>query len=470
MPATDSREAMSDEERNPALLDHSGRSEAADGDLPFVPESDAESAEDVGGGVQAVRCEDIGGVAGTGKTTLVKQRIAEDPKWGKLCATTGIAAVNLDAITLNSALGYFDTDSLKDSYLTGQLARRLHAIAIESRNLVIDEKSMLDAQQLDLIYRATQQANEYKDIKEPLGLILVGDFAQLPPVKAQWCFEAECWPQFQANSTHLTKIWRQDQHEFLDALNAARRGDGLTASSILSSVGVEWHTALDTDYDGTTLVPKNDQVDRFNQMRLDSHRGEKFVVSSRRWGTLRPEWSKSIPYNATFKLGCYVMLLANSGIDEDTGRFSYVNGDCGWIEAFDGSTLRIKLVRTGEVVPVSKLVRSVTVKEKPDRWEGDPVRREGYHPSEHRDGRGRYVVGQVSWYPIRLAYASTVHKSQGLSLDKLQVDIRNPFFAHPGMLYVALSRCRTLEGLRIVGQRERFVMHCNSDPRVAQWL
>src|SRR6202021_4261044 len=101
-----------------------------------------------------------------------RKRIDGDPTWGKLTATTGIASVNLDCATLNSTLRYFDTDSLRDNYLTGSLARTLHSIALEHRNLVIDEKSMLDAQQLDLIYRATQAANEYKDVKTPMGIIL----------------------------------------------------------------------------------------------------------------------------------------------------------------------------------------------------------------------------------------------------------------------------------------------------------
>jgi ATP-dependent exoDNAse (exonuclease V) alpha subunit len=82
----------------------------------------------------------------------------------------------------------------------------------------------------------------------------------------------------------------------------------------------------------------------------------------------------------------------------------------------------------------------------------------------------RYVEGQVEMWPVRLAYASTIHKSQGLSLDRAQVDIRDHFFASPAMAYVALSRCRTLAGLRIVGQRERFVKNCNVDVRVRPWL
>lgn len=436
-----------------------------DGSLPEDGQDIGQAmAEAVG---SPVRCEDIGGVAGTGKTTLVRQRIEADPTWGKLTATTGIASVNLDCTTLNSTLKFFDTDSLRDSYLQGNLTRHLHDIALEYRNLVIDEKSMLDADQLDMIYYATLQANEYKDVKMPLGIVLVGDFAQLPPVKARWCFEAECWPQFQANSTFLTHIWRQEQAEFLNALNAARRGNGMLAAQILSEVGVRWESALDTDYDGTTLVPKNDQVDRYNQLKLDAHRGAKFTISSRRWGHGRPEW-KQIPYNMTLKEGCYVMLLSNSGLNEN-GRFDWVNGDCGHIVLKAEDAIQIKLVRTQQVVTVPRLVRSVTLKAKPEGWTST-IREEGWYAGEHIDDRRRYVIGQVEYYPVRLAYASTVHKSQGLSLDKLQVDIRNSFFSHPGMLYVALSRCRTLEGLRIVGQRERFVMHCQADAKVQRWL
>jgi ATP-dependent DNA helicase PIF1 len=80
------------------------------------------------------------------------------------------------------------------------------------------------------------------------------------------------------------------------------------------------------------------------------------------------------------------------------------------------------------------------------------------------------VDGQLEMWPLRLAYASTVHKSQGLSLDKIQVDIRDGFFKQPAMLYTALSRCRTMEGLRVVGQRERYVSNCNIDERIRPWL
>ena len=105
--------------------------------------------------------------------------------------------------------------------------------------------------------------------QQPMGLTLVGDFAQLPSIKARWAFEATCWPEFAAHTTRLTKMWRQDQAEFLDALQAARMGDGARAASILSSCGVQWHTSLDISFDGTTIIPKNDACDRFNWIALE---------------------------------------------------------------------------------------------------------------------------------------------------------------------------------------------------------
>jgi len=467
----DSRAAA---DSSPALCDlpspagglAAGQAESAAGAL-------ADPADLTNDGFEAtVPCEDLSGVAGTGKTFLVRERIAADPEWGMLCATTGIAAVNLNTITLNSAIGYFDTPSLRDLYLTGRLANTLHGISKQHRNLVIDEKSMMDAEQLSLLYYAALQCNSFQDRRDsPFGLYLVGDFAQLPPVNAAWAFTADCWHRFAANSTKLTKIWRQEELSFLNALNAARAGDGDLAASILTDAGVEWHTALDIDYDGTTLVPKNDAVERYNRLKLSQLRSPLIHVQSRRWGRLRGEW-KMIPQRAEFKRSAYVMILANSPMNDDR-KFDYVNGDCGWIEEYADGVFRIRLARDGgRIVEVPRIVRSYSSKDKPAKWWGDDKgeRKNGYRPEDHRNKRGEYVSGQVEYYPLRLAYASTVFKSQGLSLDKIQVDYRNSFFGFPAMLYVALSRCRTLAGLRLVGSRDMFIHRCNSDPRVQEFL
>lgn len=145
------------------------------------------------------RCAFVTGAAGTGKTYQVRERIRNDPREGVLCATTGIAGVNLGTVTINSLLRYFDTESLINAFVSGRLVTRLARLATSARNLYVDEVSMMPAEQLDTLYQAVREANQRKSVlksKNPdgLGIVLVGDLCQLPPIKARWIFEADCWP------------------------------------------------------------------------------------------------------------------------------------------------------------------------------------------------------------------------------------------------------------------------------------
>ena len=330
---------------------------------------------------------------------------------------------------------------------------------------------MLPAPNLDMLYRACAEtgggsgSGSGAGRRAPLGIILVGDFCQLPPIKARWCFEADCWSRFAASTEKLTKVWRQADAGLLTALNLTRQGAGAAAARQLTMLGASWHTALDTEFDGTTIVPKNDQVDRYNLEALSRVRGLAFTVKSRRWGRERAEW-KLVPGKLELKVGAYVMLLANA--PDGSGGFLYVNGDCGHVVDADAEGVRVRLVRTGDKVRVPLLTRDVDRNDLPEG--ADKEKRPGWVPFPHRNLRGRWVEGQCQYYPLRLAYASTVHKTQSLTLDRVQVDYRHGFFKAPAMLYVALSRCRTLEGLRLVGQPEVFARHCNTDPAVREFL
>lgn len=437
--------------------------------IPAVDETTEDVREDV-----PVPVSFSTGRAGTGKTFALLKESQEEGSGIQLCATTGIAAVNLGATTLNAVLRYFDTNSLRDAYLNGALTRTLHELALTKRTLAIDEGSMLEADQLDLIYRGVEEANRYRDVKSPLAIRLVGDFAQLPPVQGRWAFEADCWRHFAAATTKLEKVWRQDGGAFLDALNFAREGNGGAAAETLTDANAEWHTSRDENFPGTTILPKNALVNRHNSLVLAKHPGKVIEVRSRRWGKQRSEWGENgrthewgIPPATEYKIGAYVMLLANSP------DFSHVNGDCGTIEnhSASGGYFDIRLVRTGEVERIYKITRNVDFGAKPDGWGGMSVGGGGWvsQPHYHKEKR-RYVVGQVEFFPMRLAWASTIHKSQGLSLDRVQVDFRDRFFASPAFLYVALSRCRTLAGLRLVGMKEVFVKACQMDERVRRYV
>jgi hypothetical protein len=387
-------------------------------------------------------------------------------------ATTGISAINLGTVTMNSALRYFDTDSLRDAYLNGALVRRLKELREDYRTLVIDEVSMMDGEQLSILVRATLECNSFLSPTHApaLGLTVVGDFCQLPPVKARWAFESDEWHRFGDNTTRLTTQYRQSSGAFLNALNFTRSGDGATAAEILTAEGIEWHSALSLDWDGTTIVPKNDMVDRYNSMALDRLPGAPFTLSNRRWGRQRGEW-KQVPDRVTLKPGAYVMLLSNS-YDEER-ELVYANGDCGHVEDLTSyGTLHVRLVRNGAVVSVSRVIRDLGTKDKPPGWgrTGLSAHGEWLAQPHWMPNKRRFVEGQLDAWPIRLAYASTIHKSQGLSLDRVQFDFRDHFAGQPAMLYTSLSRCRSLAGLRLIGQREKFIRQCNVDPKVRPWL
>lgn len=443
------------------------------------------------------------GQAGTGKTYQVRAAIAEDPNFGILAATTGIAAVNLGAITLNSLLKFFNTDSLQEAFFNGWLLKTLAKITEEGYQwLVIDEVSMLDGLQLDIIYQCVKQLNENRamDNREPLGIFLTGDFCQLPPIKAKWAFEADCWPFFEANTERLTKVWRQSDVKFLEAVNHIRSGRGMVGATILSQLGVQFVKTADTKFQGTTIIAKNEAVDNFNWLCHSQLAGIPVTVQSDRWMTIgrqQPgEW-KNIPPSLSLKpmssslgggsIGAYVMILTN-----DTPEFTYVNGDCGHVVSYskskgddlieDEETFTIRLIRNQAEVKISKLTRHITQKEPPDElmvkhpeMSEDDLRNldrvSGMPYWDSNLGRnGMWVVGAITYFPLRLAYASTVHKTQGLTLDRVQIDLNQNFMSSFAMVYVAISRCKSAQGLRIVGSPQLLGARVKTDPAVQRWL
>lgn len=403
--------------------------------------------------------EAVMGSAGTGKTFLMKAREAAR-KDTVLCATTGIAAINLGGSTINSLLGYFDTKGLRDAYVDGWLQGRIRKLRDSGvRRYILDEMSMLDAGALDILVDALDQVNLGEDPRKQVGLTLVGDFCQLPPVKAEFAFKSRHWDRFDQNLTILREIRRQSDADFIEALQAARRGDGARALEYFRD---RLETSKQEDFPGPTLLAKNDEVDRYNNLKLHDCPGGEVNLLNSRAGKQRGEW-KQIPDRLNLKEGVVVMVLANRRYPQDEDGFrqagyEYVNGDLGELVDLDTvgqfSYPLVKLYRTGEVRPIR------------------PVTREFLEPTGALGvKKERFLItGSITYFPLRLAYATTTHKSQGLSLDRVQVSYGNHFFGSPGMLYVALSRARTAEGLRLVGSPEAFLLRCNSDPRVARFL
>jgi len=434
-----------------------------------VPAVEAPAAEVAAEDLLAQPFAYLSGPAGTGKTFLARKIVELEADRSLLCATTGIAAVNLgDATTINSLLSYFDTKSLMEHYASGFLAYKLRMLRKSGyRRIVLDEISMMEADQLDILCTCLDEINLTKAYDEDQGLvtleardagilqlILVGDFAQLPPVDGAFAFEGGAWSRFAEHTFRLTTIRRQGDPGYIQALQAVRRGQAGEALPTLRPTFVE---KLDLDFPGTTIVPKNDAVDRVNNLRYMRLKGKEFTCLTTRSGQQQKDWIRLIPEVLKLKEGALVMILANKPYPQlDTGDrrvFEYVNGDLGTVLGPDPTSggVKVYLHRTLQdvvVTPAIKEWREPTGKRKPPYT----------------------VKGVVTYVPLRLAYSTTVHKSQGLSLDQVQVAITDGFMARPSMMYVALSRCRSLEGLRVVGTERAFLGRCGVEDKVKGWL
>lgn len=439
------------------------------------------------------------GGAGCGKTYLARQLVEQLPGV-ELAATTGIAAINLGGTTVNSLLGYFDTASLQEAWMSGRLRARLGKLwQTGTKVIVLDEVSMLDGDQLTFLKQAIDETNTKEYVLKSraqqeweaeagtpsLKLLLVGDFAQLPPVKAPFAFESPEWDAFGAHTTVLTEIRRQSDADFIRALRAARVGD---AKTVLEYFGPTLQTTTADPYPGVTLLAKNESVDKYNWLRYSKLPGPEQVFLTQREGELRTEWggppkaSKDwgIPERLPLKIGALVMILANEKIP-GTRDLLYVNGDLGEIVEFGtphrqeptpGSpvvprmtypSVFVRLQRTGQVVEVDYIRRERLMPI--DAGRRTELRQQGLQDRLREEGK-KECVGWVEYLPVRLAYATTVHKSQGLSLDHVQVTLGDHFFKTPGMLYVALSRARTPQGLRLVGSPTMLAERCTVHPKL----
>lgn len=407
------------------------------------------------------------GSAGVGKTFQAKR--IQELDGAELCATTGIAAMNLGpgVTTLNSLLGYFDTESLRDMWISGKLTSKLGRLYDAGcRRIVIDEFSMLGGSQLAILCQAIDDLGE-QNRGFKMGLTLCGDPVQLPPVKDLYAFEVDEFARFLPGVTKLTKVWRQSDADFIEALRAVRRGD---RSAALDYFGPKIERTLLQEFEGTTILAKNDEVDRYNQMRHAMVQGARHAWVSSRWGKERSEW-KNVPPALQLKEGALVMVLANcKELDEDlkpTGEYIYVNGDLGIFQGLaPGGYARVKLNRGAEV-SVAQVTRENLVP-------CDSARRKELrlsNPDKLRGDRQQWeALGAVTYMPLRLAFSTTCHKSQGLTLDAVQMSIANHMWETPGLLYVALSRARTAAGLRIVGSKELLAKRIVVEPKVRAWL
>lgn len=420
------------------------------------------------------------GQAGTGKTYLMRRMVRELPGT-VLAASTGIAACNLgEGTTINALLSYFDTASLVEAYTSGFLTARLGKLWRSGvRRIALDEISMTPADQVTVITRALEElrgrgyvmnqeladevAESGEDAHNGISLILCGDMAQLGPVKDKYAFESAEWSRY-ANATHmLTKIHRQADPAFIQALQAARVGDKDTVCDYFTGRMAASH---DPHYQGLTVMATNDAVDRFNALRMDGLTTSPVVFTSERWGTARGDW-KNIATALTLKEGALVMILANRREGDGSDRLVYANGDLGVISQIDAghSAVHVTLQRNGKTHIVDWVTRENVIPLEPGRKKALTLAGNAHLVRDKWE-----IVGEVTYLPIRPAWASTTHKCQGLSCDAVQVNSREGMFRQSGLLYVALSRARTAEGLRLVGTVDGLRERVTVDAKVKPWI
>lgn len=368
------------------------------------------------------------GPAGAGKTYVLNRFITlakNDGKHVSVTATTGLAATHIGGNTIHSWSGIGIHDNLPNDF-GKHMAKGRREIIEKTDILIIDEISMLHDYRLDMIDDVCRQVRK-KD--EPFGgiqVVLSGDFFQLPPVNrgdsraGSFVVNSAAWQELEPTVCYLAEQHRQDDEVLLEILNALRSGDirRRHAEGLLERVGVEPSkgTVL------TELHTVNVDVDKINETRLDELDGDEVFYTQTHTGAANyvESLQRSVlaPSVLRLKQGALVMAVKNS-LDR-----KYANGSLGRVIDFDPVT----------EYPVVEFLNGRTVSMVPDTW-------------ELRDGdKKRASISQI---PLRLAWAITVHKSQGMTLDAARIDLRKAFVE--GMGYVALSRVKNLSNLYLTG-------------------
>lgn len=388
----------------------------------------------------------ITGPAGTGKssvtTEVIRRRIGDRSL--KVCATTGVAALNLrdklkaifgedvDTSTIyrwsGIGLGPRPGQSFEDylQYMKGRgygwqgTTRRIRG----TKTLIIDEVSMLPGRVMDFIDYVCRYV---RDDQRPFGgiqVLAVGDFLQLPPVaktgRYDWAFQSAAWKSMDFSCVSLRTVHRQDEPEFVGLLNEFREGKVTKVGHAI----LKKRVALFPKSRILRLFTHNTQVDKWNSYQLGAIESAEMTYSAEGEGPpTEVEWLQKnlvTPTKLVIKYGARVMVTANLPSGEGE-TLAAANGDMGVVTGWDSTAICVTL-DNGRELDIE-----------PHEWSFDPT-------SENKTGVFRQ-------FPLRLAWACTIHKSQGLTLDEALIDIRAA--REPGQAYVALSRVRSLAGLHL---------------------
>lgn len=378
------------------------------------------------------------GKAGTGKTTFLREVVRYTKKKCIVLAPTGIAAVNAGAMTIHSFF-QFGLGPFVQGVIEPKSDFRINKSKLELirhlQLLIIDEVSMVRAELMDHI---DVELRRIRRNSKPFGgvqLLMIGDLQQLPPIahggedellrqyyKTLYFFSSAALKSMKYSCIELKNVYRQTDRHFIDILNHAR--DCTLTSQDISDLNARYIPGFSPKpEDGyIRLMTHNRQVDYVNETEMEKLDSKPYTFVAAVTGTF-PEESYPTADSLTLKKGAQVMFIKN-----DPER-RFINGTLGEVKSIDKNSIAVRLAESGTVIDVE-----------PMEWQN--IR---YQFDEESKEISSKQIGRFKQYPLKAAWAITVHKSQGLTFDKAIIDVHAAF--SPGQAYVALSRCRTLDGL-----------------------
>ncbi|MEQ3691076.1 MAG: AAA family ATPase, partial [Flavobacterium sp.] len=395
------------------------------------------------------------GKAGTGKTTLLKEIIATTHKNTVVVAPTGIAALNAGGVTIHSMFQLPFAAFIPDNK---QVAQFSGAIKFENRDtlgrhfkmnatkrsiirnmelLIIDEVSMLRADVLDAIDFMLKKVRRNERAFGGVQVLFIGDLLQLPPVvkNEEWqmlrnyyngmfFFHSHIIQQYPPLYIELDKIFRQTDSEFIAVLNNLRHNKITTSDIAILNQFVQPNFDLKKNKGYITLTTHNAKADAINAKSLEDLKEKQFTYSPEIVGDF-PDKIFPLDEKLQLKVGAQVMFVKNDlNFDKQ-----FYNGKMGVIKSLSSNEIMVHFPEEKKTIEV-------------ERYEWQNIK---YKLNENTKEVEEEVIGTFVHYPIKLAWAITVHKSQGLTFDKAALDVSQVFA--PGQAYVALSRLRSLKGL-----------------------
>ncbi|MBO6183667.1 MAG: helix-turn-helix domain-containing protein [Chryseobacterium sp.] len=387
------------------------------------------------------------GKAGTGKTTFLNEFVKKTKKKHIVVAPTGIAAINAGGVTIHSMFGLPlrtflpTTDRIDSSIANNIIDLQQHfkyrkdklKLLREVEVLIIDEVSMLRADVLDMMDFSLRFIRRNNQRFGGVQMLFIGDLYQLPPVvrdehvlkmfyNSPFFFDSLAIKDIPLLTIELTKVYRQTDEEFLEILNAIRDGD--VANIDFNHLNERYNPGFEAGEEPYVyLCSHNKMADDINQDKLKDIKVSPKSYEAKLFGEFKENQFPNEQF-LELKIGAQVMFIRN----DITGEKKYFNGKLGEISSLDEN--EIKVVLEGSE-------REITVKR--EVWE-----QKKYSLDTDKNIKEE-VLGSFEQFPIKLAWAVTIHKSQGLTFDKVIIDAGKSFTS--GQVYVALSRCRTLEGI-----------------------